>query len=90
MEEMLVAIFDDEVKALEACESLQRMGDDGIIAVRTVRLFRRERNGAITSDDVYNSLPQGTLGATAVGSLLGLLGGPIGLAIGAGEGRHPG
>jgi hypothetical protein len=48
--------------------------------VHNLRLFRRERNGFITSDEVYDSLAGGTMGATAVGSLLGLLGGPIGLA----------
>jgi uncharacterized membrane protein len=86
MERMLVAIFDDEVKAQEASKSLQPMGDDGVIAVHTVRLFTRERDGSITSDDVTDSLPEGTMGATAVGSLLGLLGGPVGLAIGAAGG----
>ncbi len=86
MERMLVAIFDDEVKAQEASKSLQRMGDEGVIAVHTVRVFTRQRDGFITTHDVSDSLPEGTMGGTAVGSLLGLLGGPLGLAIGAAGG----
>jgi len=86
MERMLVAIFDDESRARRASDALQHMGDDGVIAVHTVRIFSRKRDGAITSEDIYDALPEGTMGATAVGSLLGLLGGPIGLAVGAAGG----
>jgi len=86
MERMLVAIFDDESKARKASDTLQRMGDDGLVAVHTVRIFSRGRDGAITSENIHDVLPEGTMGATAVGSLLGLLGGPIGLAVGAAGG----
>jgi uncharacterized membrane protein len=86
MERMLVAIFEDESRARKASDALQHMGDDGVIAVHTVRIFSRQRDGAITSENIYDALPEGTMGATAVGSLLGLLGGPIGLAVGAAGG----
>jgi len=49
-------------------------------------MFTRNQDGVVASADVYNALPEGTMGGTAVGSLLGLLGGPVGLAIGAGTG----
>jgi uncharacterized membrane protein len=86
MERMLVAIFDDEAKAQEASKALQGMGDDGEIAMHTIQILARAKDGSITSDDVYDALPEGTMGATAVGSLLGLIGGPVGLAIGAASG----
>src|SRR5262245_14560028 len=86
MERMLVAVFDNEVKANEGSAALQRLGEDGESAVHTVRIFARDRDGTITSDDISDSLPEGTMGGTAVGSLLGLLGGPVGLAIGAAGG----
>jgi uncharacterized membrane protein len=86
MERMLVALFSDESKAREGSQALQTMGDDGEIAVHTVRVFTRGQDGMVTSEDIYDALPEGTMGGTAVGSLLGLLGGPVGLAIGAAGG----
>jgi len=86
MERMLVALFGDEAKAREAAQALQAMGDDSEIALHTVQMFSRNEDGVVASADVYNALPEGTMGGTAVGSLLGLLGGPVGLAIGAGTG----
>lgn len=49
MERMLVAIFDDEAKAHKASDDLQRMGDEGVIAVHTVGMFTRGRDGAIAA-----------------------------------------
>jgi uncharacterized membrane protein len=86
MERMIVALFSDEAQAREAAEALQTMGDDGEIAVHTVQMFTRNQDGVVASENVYNALPEGTMGGTAVGSLLGLIGGPVGLAIGAGSG----
>jgi uncharacterized membrane protein len=86
MERMLVALFGDEAKAREAAQALQAMGDDSEIALHTVQMFTRNQDGVVASADVYTALPEGTMGGTAVGSLLGLLGGPVGLAIGAGTG----
>jgi len=86
MERMLVALFGDEAKAREAAQALQAMVDDSEIALHTVQMFSRNEDGVVASADVYNALPEGTMGGTAVGSLLGLLGGPVGLAIGAGSG----
>jgi uncharacterized membrane protein len=86
MERMLVALFSDEAKAREAARALQAMGDDSEIALHTVQMFTRNDDGVVASADVYSALPEGTMGSTAVGSLLGLLGGPVGLAIGAGSG----
>ena len=47
------------------------MGDEGEVAVHTVHIFNREPDGTVSSDDIYDSLPEGTMGGTAVGSLIG-------------------
>jgi uncharacterized membrane protein len=86
MERMLVAVFGDEAKARESAWALQAMADNSEIALHTVQIFTRNQDGVVASAEVYNALPEGTMGGTAVGSLLGLLGGPVGLAIGAGSG----
>src|SRR5262249_42285365 len=85
MERMLVAIVDDDATAHKVSAVLQSMNEDEVIAVHTIRILTRD-GGTITVRDIYDTLPQGTLGGTAVGALLGLLGGPIGLAIGAAGG----
>jgi uncharacterized membrane protein len=86
MERMLVAIFDNEAKAQEGSTALQTMGEDGEVAVHTVQVLTRELDGTLVSEDIQDTLPEGTMGATAVGSLAGLLGGPLGLAVGAASG----
>ena len=86
MERMLVAVFDDDARAHEGSDALRRMGEEGLINVHTVRMLRREGGGAIRADEVYDALPEGTMGGAAIGGLLGLLGGPAGLAIGATSG----
>jgi len=86
MERMVVAIFDDEAKAEEGSNALQTIGDDGVVAVHTIRMFSRQPDGTLTSEDIYDILPEGTMGGTAIGSLAGLLGGPLGLAVGAASG----
>jgi uncharacterized membrane protein len=70
----VVAIFDDDAKAHKASDVLQRMGDEGVIAVHTVGMFTRGRDGAIAANKISDALPEGTMGGAAVGSLLGLLG----------------
>jgi hypothetical protein len=57
MERMLVAVFDNEAKANEGSAALQRLGEDGEIAVHTVRIFARDKDGTVTSDEISDALP---------------------------------
>jgi len=86
MERMLVVVFDDEAKAQEGSRALQGLGEDSIIAVHASRVVTKDPDGTITPIKTYEALPEGTMGATAVGSLIGMFGGPVGLAVGAASG----
>jgi uncharacterized membrane protein len=86
MERMLVVVFDSENKAYEASRALRRLEDESVIAVYADGVITKDRYGATTLVKTHRVAPQGKMGGTAVGSLLGLLGGPVGLALGATSG----
>jgi len=86
MERMLVVVFDNEAKAYEGSRALQGLGEDSIIAVHASRVVTKDPDGTTTVIKTHDALPEGTMGATAVGSLIGMFGGPVGLAVGAASG----
>ena len=86
MERMLVVVFDSETKAFEATRALQALDEAGFIAVYADGVITRSLDGAIIETKTRRAFPQGTMGATAVGSLIGAFGGPVSLAVGAAGG----
>jgi uncharacterized membrane protein len=86
MERMLVVVVDNIAKANDASRALEEFDVDSVIAVFASRIISKSADGTVTVIDTHDSLPQASMGGTAVGSLIGLLGGPIGLAIGAATG----
>lgn len=86
MERMLVAVFDSEADAYDGFRALQKLENEGTIAVYISRIVTRRDDGEIAVRNTEDPLPQATLGATALGTLLGLLGGPVGVAVGAATG----
>jgi len=83
MERILVVVFDSEDKAREASRILHGLEDEGVIRVYADAIVTRDRRDAITAIDTHGPMPEGAMGATAVGSLIGMLAGPAGLAAGA-------
>ena len=86
MERMLVVVFDDEDKALEASRALDRLDEASIIARFADALVVKDAAGVTKVTTIHHAMPDGTMGATAIGVLLGMLGGPAGVAIGAASG----
>jgi len=83
MEKMLVVVFDNESKAYEGSHALKQLDIEGSIAIHAEAIIAKNADGTVTvkqSDDVF---PVGALGGTAIGSLIGLLEGPVGFGIGA-------
>jgi uncharacterized membrane protein len=83
MERMLVVIFDSEHEAYTAADALDGLNEISMIAVYDAAVVTKNDEGLITVTKTHDPVPEGTMGATAVGSLIGLLGGPVGLAAGA-------
>src|SRR5208282_1913354 len=86
MDRMLVVVFDNESKAYEGKKALLQLDDDGSISVFAHAVVVKNADGTVTVKQGDDWLPVGTIGGAALGSLIGLLGGPAGLVIGAGVG----
>ena len=83
MKHMLFAVFDNEGIAHVASESLQRLSDDGAIALGSGAIVTKNPDGATAIVRTHRLRPDGAMGGTALGLLIGLYGGFTGLAIGA-------
>jgi len=83
MDRMLVAVFDNEAEALRGRQALEDLDREGVITLYADALFLKHADGTATLLETEEVFPTGTLVGTALGSLIGLLGGPTGLAVGA-------
>ena len=83
MERMVVAIFGDENRAYEAAQALRDLDEAAEIGLDTEAVVTKDPDGRVTVVNARVSDPKATMGGAAVGSMIGLLGGPVGLAIGA-------
>jgi uncharacterized membrane protein len=83
MEKMLVVVFDSESKAYEGTIALSQLDRDGSITVYAGSVVKKNAEGKTVVLKTVDEFPIVTLGGTAIGSLIGLLGGPFGVIIGA-------
>jgi uncharacterized membrane protein len=86
MERMVVVIFGDENTAFKAARVLHDLDEADEIALHTDAVVTKDRDGAVTVVHARVAHPKGTMGGGAIGAMIGLLGGPVGLAIGATSG----
>jgi uncharacterized membrane protein len=83
MEKMIVVVFENELKAVAGLRALRELDRQGEISVYDAQVIVREPNGSLrTVDNVDLSGFPAIVGGTAVGALVGLLGGPIGALVG--------
>lgn len=83
METMLVVVFDNESKAYEGSRALNQLDSEGNITIHAEAVIGKNNDGTITVKQGDGDFPVRTVSGTAIGSLIGLLGGPAGLAVGA-------
>ncbi len=74
MERMLVAVFDDESKADAAAQALTDLDASGDISVYAEAVVSKRADGSVSIEQSSNVFPVGTVGGTAIGALVGLLG----------------
>ena len=86
MNKVLVAVFGTEVNARKALAALEALADVDTIRVNASAIVTKGPGGAITVSRTDRPAPESTMGATAVGVLIGLLAGGVGLAVGAATG----
>ena len=83
MEKMLVLVFDDESKAYAGLHALNQLSTEGSITIHEESVIKKNADRTVTVKQVDDGFPIRTVGGTAIGSLLGLLEGPVGMAVGA-------
>ncbi len=83
MENVLVVVFDSESKAYEGTNALAQLDRDGSITVHAEAVIKKNAEGKTVVLKTVDDYPLDTLGGTAIGSLIGLLGGPFGVIVGA-------
>ncbi len=81
MERMLVVVFDNEKKAHQGKSALAELQREGGVTVYADAMIIKHADGTVTFKETNEAGPRGTLSGTAVGGLIGLLGGPVGLAV---------
>ena len=82
MERMLVVVFENESQAYEGKKVLEKLDIDGYLTVYRHAMVMKNADGTITVRESDDRGPYGLLVGTALGTLLGALGGLAGIGIG--------
>jgi uncharacterized membrane protein len=82
MKNVIVASFKEESKAIDGLHKLNQLESFGDISVYDKLMVRKKENGNVEVLKQDDSLGWRTLTGMGIGSVLGLLGGPIGFVIG--------
>jgi len=90
MERMLVVVFENELKAYDGSRALTQLDSEGSISIHAKAVIKKNADGTVTLEQKGEDFPIKTVGGTAIGAFIGLLGGPIGVAIGAVAGTFVG
>jgi len=83
MERMLVVVFENESEAYEGTKALRQLDLDGSITVYAHAVVVKNPDGGIVTKERDDQGPYGLLLGSALGALLGVLGGSAGIAVGA-------
>ena len=86
MEKMIVVVFDDEAKVNRGADALKELDREGTISVYSGAIVQKNQNGTVSALDAREEWPIRAVGGTAIGGLIGLLGGPVGVVLGASSG----
>ena len=86
MYKMLAVVFNDEKSAYEGVRALTDLNTEDSIEVYAAAVLQKDARGWVATKKVQSDFPLQTFSGTAIGGLIGLLGGPAGVAVGSGIG----
>jgi len=82
MDKLVAVVFSNEKAAYAGSRALSEMNAEGSIEVGGMCVIKKEADGTVSTKQIAENFPIRTLAGTALGSLVGVLGGPVGLAAG--------
>lgn len=83
MEKFIVAVFENETKAYEGVKALKRLDANSSLEVHQAVVLEKQSDGSVTvPESALADFPVRTIQGTALGGLLGLLAGPVGVTVG--------
>jgi uncharacterized membrane protein len=83
MNKMLVAVFEREAAAFEGLSALKDLHRDGDITLYSSAVIAKDKSGKIEVKQAADSGPVGTPVGLLTGAMIGIFGGPAGMAVGA-------
>jgi uncharacterized membrane protein len=86
VKKMLAVVFDDEKAAYEGVRALSALDHDCSIAVDSLAVIKKNADGTVSRERVTDEFLVGTVAWSALGGVIGFLGGPVGVAAGMGAG----
>jgi uncharacterized membrane protein len=86
MNKVIFVGFDTEAKAYAGASALRDMHKEGTLTIYNEAVVVKERDGRVVVREHPEGEPLATVGGMLTGGLIGLLGGPIGFAMGMGTG----
>jgi len=90
MNKLIVAVFGNEQDALKGLNGLKELHAEGTITLYSSSIAIKDGLGIVTIKDMDGRGGSGTVKGMAIGSLIGLVGGPAGFGIGAFAGSMAG
>ncbi|HVP16761.1 MAG TPA: DUF1269 domain-containing protein, partial [candidate division Zixibacteria bacterium] len=85
-EKMLVVVLNSEYMAYKGAAILKQLDEEGSISVHAAAIIEKISDRKVTILQTKEEFPIRTIEGTAIGSLIGLLGGPLGVLVGAASG----
>ncbi len=82
-DKMIVVVFDNEKKAYEGIKAFNDLASEGSITLYASAVIAKEASGRLTVKQAADQGPLGTGVGLFTGCLIGMLGGPAGVALGA-------
>ncbi len=86
MSKMIVSVFDDEQTAYKGTQALSELHAEGSISVYSAAVVSRDADGALSIKDAGDEGPLGTALGMLTGAMIGIIGGPGGVAVGTAAG----
>ena len=83
MDRILVVIFSDASKTFEGRDALKGLDEEDLITLFAYAIITKTPDGKVVVNEEKDRVGLKTVAGTSLGSLIGLLGGPVGFGIGA-------